>query len=448
MNQLALLRALGDLVRVNTRYLTDASQRSRLREALRRDGFTPQQQRFVAAELAAAPARSRPFAGLTSTSLTVVSMRVSDAAPAYLNLLIGEVREGGVFAGVHTALSAAVLLANRLALPLRVIMLDFTTAGNTRSTAETFIREQFGLERVVVIPRESIAGSIFSPDDFWLATHWKTAHAVQVACDLGIVERNRVAYLIQDYEPGFSPWSTESVLATSTYHAGFSPLVNSTPLWRFLTDREGLAIDRSQVFAPNFDDDRLRAAAEARKRSDTVRVLFYGRPSKHRNLFRIGLSALRIVAEELDGDLAVQFFSAGESHDDIDLGRGRTLRSLGRLTWEDYFNFLASTDVVLALQQSPHPSHPPFDAAVSGAIAVTNEFYETRSKLHPRIRAVPVDMNSLASALSKAIRESVDSPPGAYQPVTDGLLGSRLSEAVDVVALQLNPERNQPPLGG
>lgn len=434
MSLLTLRRAVGDLVRVNARYLVNARQRSRLREALRRDGFTPQQQRFVSAELAAAPARSRPFVGLTSTSLTVVSMRVSDAAPAHLNLLIGEVREGATFAGVHTALSAAVLLANRLALPLRVVMLDFTTAGNTRSAAEKFIRERFGLTGVTVIPRESLAGSEVGSGDFWLATHWKTAHAVQVACDLGMVERMRVAYLIQDYEPGFSPWSTESVLATSTYHAGFSPLVNSIPLWRFLTDREGVSIDRTQVFSPEFDDERLRAAAESRTQSSTVRVFFYGRPSKHRNLFHLGLSALRVAAQDLDGSTAVQFFSAGEPHDDIDLGRGYTLTSLGRLAWEDYFTFLASTGVVLSLQQSPHPSHPPFDAAISGAIAVTNDFYETRGDLHPRIRAVPTNANSLAAALSAAIRESADSPPGGYQPVANGLLGGRLSDVVDAVA--------------
>lgn len=441
MNWLTLRRVAGDLIRVNARYLVDVGQRSRMRDVLRRDGFTPQQQRFVAAEFAAAPASARPYAGLAATSLTLAGVRVSDAAPAHLNLLIGEVREGGVFAGIHTALTAAAMLAARLQLPLRVVMLDFTSAGNNRAAAERFIRERFDVAEVTVIPRETLRGSGFGSRDFWLATHWKTAHAVQVACEIGLVGRTRVAYLIQDYEPGFSPWSTESVLAASTYHAEFIPLVNSTPLWRFLSDQEHLTIDRTQVFAPDFDEERLRETAQARTRSDIVKVLFYGRPSKHRNLFRLGVSALSATAAGLGDDTAVQFFSAGEPHDDIDLGGGHTLMSLGRLAWDDYFAFLSSVSVVLTLQQSPHPSHPPFDAAISGAIAITNDFHQTRGSLHPRIHAVPASTVDLAGALCAAIRQSAGATPSEYLPVEDGLLGGRLTDAVDAVASWLNSRR-------
>lgn len=441
MNWIKLRRVAGDLVRVNTRYLIDAGQRSRMRDVLRRDGFTPQQRRFVAAETAAAPASARPYAGLADTSLTLAGIRVSDAVPPHLNLLIGEVREGGVFAGIHTALTAAVLLAARLGVPLRVVMLDFTSAGNSRESAERFIRERFDVAEVTVVPREILRESEFGSEDFWLASHWKTAHAAQVACDIGLVNAARVAYLVQDYEPGFSSWSTESVLAASTYHAGFVPLVNSTPLWRFLGDQEHVTIDRTQVFAPDFDEEKLRATALARTPTDTVKVLFYGRPSKHRNLFRLGVSALNAVAVSLDDGMAVEFFSAGEPHENIDLGGGHTLTSLGHLAWDDYFALLATTSVVLSLQQSPHPSHPPFDAAISGAIAVTNDFHQSRSSLHPRIRAVSARTADLASALSAAIRESAGAAPGGYLPVDEGLLGSRLADAVDVVASRLRLER-------
>ena len=81
-----------------------------------------------------------------------------------------------------------------------------------------------------VVTRETIREVTYGASDYWLASHSKTAHALQVACDVGVIDRARVAYLIQDYEPGFTAWSTESVLAEATYRAGFVPIVNSTPL--------------------------------------------------------------------------------------------------------------------------------------------------------------------------------------------------------------------------
>jgi len=427
-----------DLVRVNARYILDGGQRNRMREVLKRDGMTSEQRQIAGLELAAAPVAARAYAGLSSTSLTLAGIRVSANAAPRLNLLIGEVREGGVFAGVHTALTVARELADRLGLPLRVVMLDFTSLDNDTVTAERFIRSMLKIDDVRVVTRESLRDEHFGAGDVWLATHSKTAHAAQVASNIGLIDRARVAYLIQDYEPGFSPWSTQSVIATSTYRAGFVPIVNSIPLWRFLTEQEGLAIDRSLVFAPSFELERLRATAEARTSAETVKVLFYARPSKHRNLYDLGISALRATVLALGADAPqVSFFSAGESHDEIDLGGGHTLTSLGRLGWQEYFAFLSTTQVLLSLQQSPHPSHPPFDAAISGAYAVTNDFSGTRAGLHPRIAAVTADPESLAGAIATAIAASAGAAPGGYLPVEDGTLGGELGVALDAAVQRL-----------
>ena len=77
--------------------------------------------------------------------------------------------------------------------------------------------------------------------------------------------------------------------------------------------------------------------------------------------------------------------SAGEKHRNVDLGHGHKLESLWLTAVERLrtLEYIASANVVLSLQHSPHPSHPPFDAAISGARAVTNEFYGTRAGLHP-----------------------------------------------------------------
>ncbi len=139
-----------------------------------------------------------------------------------------------------------------------------------------------------MVRREDVLDTTFGDDDVWIATHWKTAHPIDVAVTAGVIGRERVVYLVQDYEPGFSPWSTEYAVAASTYRAGFRMLVNSEPLRRYLAEVEALDVPRERTFAPHLDLELLDRVADARRHEDVVRVLFYGRPSKHRNLFRLG----------------------------------------------------------------------------------------------------------------------------------------------------------------
>lgn len=431
MNVRKLATLAADLARANLAFLSSGAQRTRIREALKIEGFSHRIDAIVRAEAQRAPAAAQPYARLAETSLALAGIRAEADRPPALNVVVGEVRTQGVFAGVHTALTASALLADGLGVELRVVMLDPTSTDNSRRSAERFLRAEMALDDVTVVTRESIGAHTFGRDDYWLATHSKTAHAVQVACEAGVIARERVAYLIQDYEPGFSAWSTESVLAEATYRAGFTPIVNSMPLWNYLTEVAGLEIDRESVFSPSFELERLRAAAAQRTPAAKTRVLFYGRRSKHRNLFALGVSALKSAAMELGPDAAnVEFFSAGEQHDDIDLGNEATLVSRGRMGWEDYFRFLSTVDVALSLQESPHPSHPPFDAAISGAYAVTNDFGGTRIALHPRIAAVPADTSALGAAVVSAVREARAVAGRDYLPVVDGLLGASLDSVV------------------
>lgn len=439
MNWRKLRWITADFVRMNLKYVSDGAQRGRLRTALKANELDARQRVTVDTEIAGSPPAALPYALLSTTSLALSGIRVDHAAAPHLNLAITEVREGGIFAGVHTALTTAKELADRLGLPLRVVMLDFTSVDNDRARAERFLRDALGMPDVVVVPREAVRDAAFGSRDVWLATHWKTAHAIDVACIAGLIERSRVAYLIQDYEPGFSAWSTDSVLAVSTYHAGFVPIINSIPLWTFLRSTEALEISRDLVFAPSFETERLRATAAARRPSTVVRVLFYGRPSKQRNLYGLGLSALKATARALGEDAAdVEFYSAGELHSDTELGNGHTLRSLGRIGWDDYFTFLSTVQVMLSLQQSPHPSHPPFDAAISGATTITNDFGGSRGALHPRIIAVTPDTAALADAIGTAIGHARGSAPEGYLPVADTALGYPLGHALDAAIARLD----------
>ncbi|GAA4265375.1 hypothetical protein [Frondihabitans peucedani] len=435
MNTTKLRRLLADLLRVNGRYLRDDVYRNTIRERLNNVGVGSHA--IEAREVKRSPRAARPFRGLVETSLALSGIDRSGGG-RHVNIVLGEVREGGAFAGIQTAVAVGVALASELGLPVRVVMVSWTTPGNSSKAAAAVLRERFPGVSFEVVAREEILRASFGEQDVWLATHWKTAHAIDVAATSGVIDRARVGYLVQDFEPGFSPWSTEFALARATYHAGFRLLVNSAPLQQYLAREEGVEVPDDATFSPHFDLDLLRRVAEERSHDATTRVLFYGRPSKHRNLFRIGVSALQIAVDRLEGSgLTLEFASAGEVHRDVDLGHGQKLESVGTLPWDDYFRFIASRNVVLSLQLSPHPSHPPFDGAISGAQVVTNEFADTRSALHPNIDAVAADPVSLGEAVARAVRRAAADGPTGYRDLAPGALGGSLDDAVAHLARQL-----------
>lgn len=421
-------RAVIDLASVSRRFISDDDARAALRIAARTSRPSGAQE---SAEWRRAPAAAAPYAGLTPTSLSLASLTTANQ-PRALNVVVGDVQPGRAFAGVQTVLLAAAGLGRRLGVPLRVILLEPSARGTAARTA-AWIDSSLGCTGTAVVHRAQLGRTVVSPQDVWLASHSRSAHAIHVATLAEVIDPRRVVYLIQDYEPGFSPWSTEWVVASSTYHAGFLPLVNSAPLARYLEKHEQLDIDRRLVFGPAFDDEALSAVAASRRPDPSVRVLFYARPSKPRNLFDLGIAALR-GAIPLTGDVRVAFRSAGERHPRVHLGAAHHLHGLGQLSRAEYFDELARTDVVLSLQQSPHPSHVPLEAAVSGARTVTNLFTADRAAMHPRLDAVTPDAASLAAALARAIETS---DIADYAPVASDLLGMPLDDALDTAVEQL-----------
>ncbi len=132
-----------------------------------------------------------------------------------------------------------------------------------------------------------------------MATYWTTAWALKTLARAGRVTADRVVYLIQDFEPGFYPWGPLYAKAFSTYDAGFRPLVNSASLAKYVADVSPTTPD--VAFAPALDLGPLHAAAERWRPAPDgeVRVLFYARPGKPRNMYAAGLEALRLWAEQL-----------------------------------------------------------------------------------------------------------------------------------------------------
>ena len=431
-----VLRGAGNLLRFASAYARSQEFRTTIASVDPRHHGLERSTGQMRRELAIAPASARPARTLSGAALSL-SVITTHRGRTAINLVLPELDPTSIFAGVKTALDAANQLARRLELPLRVVLLSESIPGDVVTAAEQYLRRQFGAATELV-PRTAIIDSRFGDDDIWMVTHWTTAHPAQVAAAAGVLRAQQVVYLVQDFEAGFHAWSTDYQVARGTYGAGFALLVNSAPLARYLAARTGVEVPPEQVFAPSLDLDRLRAVSR-RRREVGGRIFFYGRPSKPRNMYRLGVAALERAMLELGTRaVEVQVISAGEAHGDRELAPGVVMKSLGTLAWDDYYRQLEVTDVMVSLQASPHPSHPPLEAAVSGAVAIVNDFEGTRAGMHPRVRAVAADPETLGHAIAQAVLDSWARTPARYRPIDEANLGRPLLDAVEVIAARLS----------
>jgi len=259
-----------------------------------------------------------------------------------------------------------------------------------------------------------------APDDIFVATSWPTAHIAERARRL--TDASAFVYLIQDYEPGFYPFSTSYAMAAATYRMPMRAIFNERLLLEhFIHERIGRFGDSAAAasgqwtsFEPAVDQSLFHH--EAHPPGRRRRVLFYARPRNERNGFDMGLRALRLAVA--DGAFPVEgwdIISIGADVPELELGRGQVLRPAGWMSYPDYARFIAGSDVMLSLMFSPHTSYPPLEMSATGGRVVTNVFSvktaEALRSISPHLDAVEPDPDELAAALVRAEHEASDEAP-------------------------------------
>ena len=156
-----------------------------------------------------------------------------DARPAEaqhgtrLNLLVPAVSSRHVFGGIETALQVFDVLRHHFD-QVRIIVTD-EAAPEPRSGT------YYGQWPIIALDSAPLredhivaAGSRWSQtlaihsQDYFMATAWWTAHnAFSLLAwqqrQYPVAVQRRLLYLIQDFEPGFYPWSARYALAQATY---------------------------------------------------------------------------------------------------------------------------------------------------------------------------------------------------------------------------------------
>jgi O-antigen biosynthesis protein len=224
--------------------------------------------------------------------------------------------------------------------------------------------------------RESVS---VSDDDFFIATHWTTAYQVkawrarqQRAIDAA---HKPFVYLIQDFEPGFYAWSSEYLLADSTYRPAKDILAvfNTSLLAEYFRTR-GYTFANQCVFSPKINPYLASILNERAIFTKKRLILVYGRPSSDRNAFALLLAGLSGWASSYQRAGEWTVLSVGESHPDVRLSTSIKLQSIGKLSLQQYAQYLIDAAIGVSLMVSPHPSYPPLEMAAFGAVVITNEF--------------------------------------------------------------------------
>ena len=254
-------------------------------------------------------------------------------------------------------------------------------------------------------------------DDVFVATFWTTAELVErirrwQASTFGRAP-TRSAYVIQDYEPGFYPWSAQSMIASETYRSTTDTIAvfNTTILQDYFHD-VGVRFEREFAFEPQIIPT-LRGAMDAPESSRSKTIVVYGRPRTPRNAFPAIVDGLRAWRRADPSAIDWQTVSVGQSHPDVDLGVGEPLRSIGKLDLDGYASLLRESAIGVSLMVSPHPSYPPLEMAHLGLLVLTNRFAnKDLSRWHSNIVATDdISADALAGRLSELCRR-FEADPG------------------------------------
>ena len=331
-----------------------------------------------------------------------------------LNLLLPTLNPGRTFGGARTALDLFDVLADSF--PRRRIVTF--TAVSEAALAGLPGYDQTGDRQVVALPRGEDTPLPVGPEDIFLATFWTTADLAVRIATWQAAEFNQpirpFGYLVQDFEPGFYPWSAQWALARRTYDGDVPTIaVINTSLLRDHLAGEGIQFATEFTFEPRLAA-ALRPFLDEPPRERTRRIVVYGRPETPRNAFPLIVDGLREWARTDPKARGWRVESAGRKHPSIELAPGLRLRSLGKLELAAYGALLRESAVGLSLMISPHPSYPPLDMAHLGMLVATNRFgAKDLSTWHQNIRSLAsLSADGIAAAL-RDLTDAFEADPGA-----------------------------------
>ena len=377
-----------------------------------------------------------PAATVEVPEVTPLCGRVSALTEPRLNLLLPSLDEKHIFGGIATALSFFKALASDDT-ELRIILTDQSHPPLLESASWKEWKIMDGMHKdingKVIVPmgdRWARSLAVRSNDRF-IATGWWTAYTLLRLLDWQASAfakaKQSFIYLIQDFEPGFYPWSSRYLMALSTYQDP-SPVIRvfNTRLLQEYFATYGLPAAQEYAFDPQLNSTLAAARQQLINAGASLNkekiLLLYGRPGTPRNGFELACQGIQYWSSQDSQAADWQCVSVGESHAPIPLANGRYINSLGKLDLATYADWLTRSAMGLSLMFSPHPSYPPLEMAAFGVRVITNTYANKNlSALSPLIESLsivtPESIGTFLMRLSSLYKEGHTSLADDIRPL-------------------------------
>ncbi len=318
--------------------------------------------------------------------ITPYTFRKTQRKTGRVNLLVPSINPEHVFGGISTALKFFEILVRTTGYDSRIILVDAAPSEEAvRQYQDRYVfaqpEEECAAARQIVPYSNRFERSIpVSEKDYFVFTGWWTAFCAQEAYRKFekeyAISPNPFIYLIQDYEPGFYSWSSRYLLADASYKDPYPQIaVFNTGLLRDYFIQNGYHFPWMFSFEPVLNETLKKhlyaLGGTVRKKKQ---ILVYGRPGTERNAFKLVVAILKKWVWMQSDISEWEIVSAGETHERVDLGNGKSLCSVGKLTLEEYARVLEESYAGISLMASPHPSYPPLEMSVFGVKVITNTF--------------------------------------------------------------------------
>lgn len=294
--------------------------------------------------------------------------------PEYrISLVTDSINKGSLYGGVATAIIFAVLLAKKNYYQLRIITRTekaekeniYTILEANKITFDNYI------ECIFAHPLDDDWLIEDSPTDYYLTTSWWTTY-----CTLKTIPPERIIYLLQEDERMFYPYGIdyfqcEQILSNKQIKF----VINNQLLYQSLINSGLDNISKNGLF---FEPAFIPHYCQKKSDNNKKKFFFYARPHNLRNLFFLGLEVIEKAFYQ--GILSSEQWDIYFVGKDLNLINDHQLKFsfepiiVENLTFPEYIDFISDVDLGLSLMFTPHPSYPPFDLAISGAMVVTNTF--------------------------------------------------------------------------
>ncbi|MCW6509564.1 rhamnosyltransferase WsaF family glycosyltransferase [Lichenifustis flavocetrariae] len=339
--------------------------------------------------------------------MTVVA-GASNTVPR-LNLVVMGIRKGALFGGADTAIRLFDAVSPHFQRHRLIVQSEAEDSFDTEKWAgwDLDSKPHAGSKTIAFQKQPNFVPQIDESDHF-IATNWMSAMFVRSARRVQSVRRpSRFIYMIQDYEPGFYPWSGRHLLARATYVPKDDAIaVFNTQLLHDYFVKNDIVYPMSYAFEPRLSPSLAKHLGKLAGHKKRKLMLVYGRPGTGRNAFDMVVEALENWSRTDPNAGEWELVSLGEKHRDIKLAKGLVLRSRGKVPLDQYASYLLDAAVGFSLMASPHPSYPPLEMAEFGALVVTNTF--DNKDLSQRVGNIRSVVETTPVALAAALQATCE----------------------------------------